>query len=149
MAIGGAPRLSLPLLLPVTTLLLSLLLTGSHALFSDILEHFCSSILCNMCRVELQRNSLNGPMLGEAQLADIVPHCFLTADALVYHKLQCVCTAAEVRYRCQSDAFDHVCTTVSEHKHHSFLVDMPMAHHVKKQLADVVSSMGARHGLNI
>ncbi|KAM7409593.1 hypothetical protein PAMA_001195 [Pampus argenteus] len=32
MAIGSAPRLSLPLLLPVTTLLLSMLLTGSHAL---------------------------------------------------------------------------------------------------------------------
>nr|XP_033478704.1 receptor-type tyrosine-protein phosphatase S isoform X14 [Epinephelus lanceolatus] len=32
MATSGAPRLSLPLLLPVTTLLLSLLLTGSHAL---------------------------------------------------------------------------------------------------------------------
>ncbi|KAM7387988.1 hypothetical protein PAMP_024192 [Pampus punctatissimus] len=32
MAISRAPRLSLPLLLPVTTLLLSLLLTGSHAL---------------------------------------------------------------------------------------------------------------------
>lgn len=32
MATGGAPRLSLPLLLPVTTLLLSLLLTSSHAL---------------------------------------------------------------------------------------------------------------------
>ncbi|XP_047442715.1 receptor-type tyrosine-protein phosphatase S isoform X12 [Mugil cephalus] len=32
MAASGAPRLSLPLLLPVTTLLLSLLLAGSHAL---------------------------------------------------------------------------------------------------------------------
>lgn len=32
MATSGAPRLSLPLLLPVTALLLSLLLTGSHAL---------------------------------------------------------------------------------------------------------------------
>lgn len=32
MATIGAPRLSLPLLLPVTSLLLSLLLTGSHAL---------------------------------------------------------------------------------------------------------------------
>ncbi|XP_071342074.1 receptor-type tyrosine-protein phosphatase S isoform X4 [Trachinotus anak] len=32
MATSGAPRLSLPLLLPVTTLLLSLLLTSSHAL---------------------------------------------------------------------------------------------------------------------
>ncbi|XP_039667916.1 receptor-type tyrosine-protein phosphatase S isoform X11 [Perca fluviatilis] len=34
MATSGAPRLSLPLLLPATTLLLSLLLTGSHALSS-------------------------------------------------------------------------------------------------------------------
>uniref|UniRef100_A0A8C2ZSK3 protein-tyrosine-phosphatase n=1 Tax=Cyclopterus lumpus TaxID=8103 RepID=A0A8C2ZSK3_CYCLU len=34
MANSGAPRLSLPLLLPVTTLLLSLLLTSSHALSS-------------------------------------------------------------------------------------------------------------------
>ncbi|XP_031715592.1 receptor-type tyrosine-protein phosphatase S isoform X4 [Anarrhichthys ocellatus] len=34
MADGGAPRLSLPLLLPVATLLLSLLLTSSHALSS-------------------------------------------------------------------------------------------------------------------
>lgn len=32
MATGGAPRFSLPRLLPVTTLLLSLLLTSSHAL---------------------------------------------------------------------------------------------------------------------
>lgn len=49
MATGGAPRLSLPLLLPVTTLLLSLLLTGSHALCKYKYSQYLNVTADNRC----------------------------------------------------------------------------------------------------
>lgn len=46
MAAGSVHRLSLPLLLPVSSLLLSLLLTGSHALseYETVYKHLSSRL---------------------------------------------------------------------------------------------------------
>ncbi len=60
-----------------------------------------------------------------------------------------VCAAAEIRYFCQSEAFNHVSTTVMEHKYNPVVADVPAFQQADEHVADVLPSVGARHGLGI